>query len=136
MTKPKDTSTQTPEPLPGQLQLQRFMYLLRVLPEVSRQPDDIDRQMNKVYGLGIDMDRPKEPGDAHRAATRIFCDLVPPQNLTALMRDEQLRQEFRELLDEVPVAREALSSTSPFLLALIETDPPQPRPNLHLVPEL
>lgn len=104
--------------------LRTFMHLVRVSPKLVREPDAIDRQVNEKYNLGLDLDSPRDPMGTPRAATTMFCEEVTPQQLTKLMRDDELRLEMRTLLEEVPVVREIFAAKQPAFLGLIDTDPP------------
>lgn len=83
--------------------LRTFMHMIRVSPSLVREPDLIDRQVNKKYNLGLDLDRPKDPTETQRVASKMFCSSVTPQRFAFFMRDDELRAEMRDLLTEVPL---------------------------------
>lgn len=115
--------------------LRTIFNMLRVLPEIeARRLTEVDRQFTEHFGRADSTDRQPSPspGERQRELVRSFCKVTPYKRLAAMMRDNELRQEFRDLLDEIPLVRDTLREENPFLLGLVDSNPPLPRSSTAL----
>lgn len=94
--------------------LDALMAHLRVAKSIedSFPPND---DLDQYFGLEV-------RGQVQRRVVEVFVDFVGYDNLAALMRDPLLRQEFSQLLEDLPQTREALNDKAPLMLHLIDLD--------------
>lgn len=86
--------------------LRTFMRMIRVSPSLVREPDLIDRQVNEKYNLGLELDRPKDPTETRRVASKMFCSSVTPQRFAFFMRDGTSGRDARPSDRGTPCSRD------------------------------